>query len=122
MKSGRRVLPDVPRARLVVSTPSTMNRLSAPLAPSIWMPLLRDSLSMPGDDVAIAVKSRPLGMRSMTTFWMSAPAAFCLTSISGASDFTCTLSATPPTAMVRSIFSTCPSSSCTLDALAAVNP
>ena len=48
MKSGRMTLPDVPRARLVVSTPSMTNRLSAPLAPSIWRPLLRGSLSMPG--------------------------------------------------------------------------
>src|SRR5215471_5483311 len=40
---------DVPRCMSVWSTPSTKNRLSAPLAPSIEMPKLRaDSLSILG--------------------------------------------------------------------------
>ena len=37
-----------------MSTPSIRKRLSAPLAPSIWMPRLRASLVMPGAEVTSA--------------------------------------------------------------------
>ncbi len=98
-----------------MSTPSITKRLSAPLAPSIWMPRLRDSLVMPGAQVTSGTKSRPFGMRSMISACTFAPAAFCLTSISGDSAVTFTFSVTPPTASERSTLRICPSSSRTSD-------
>ena len=60
-----------------------MNRFSEPLEPSIWKPPARDSLFAPGAVAMTLVQSRPLGMRSMTSFEIVAAAAFCLTSMSG---------------------------------------
>ncbi len=71
-----------------MSTPSIRNRLSAPLAPSIWMPRFLASLVIPGAEVTSAAKSRPFGMRSMVSAWTFAPAVFCLTSMSGDSPVT----------------------------------
>ncbi len=111
MKSGATRRVDKPVATLVVSTPSTTKRLSAPLPPSTWMPRLRDSSLIPGADVTTPVKSRPFGIRSMISAATFAPAAFCLTSMSGASPVTVTVSATPATPTVRSTFRISPSSS-----------
>ena len=86
-----------------------MKRFSEPLAPSIMMPPPRPSLLVPGAVVTTLVKSRPFGMRSMTSFWMLAEAAFCLTSMMGDSAVTCTASLTPAIASAKLTFSTCPS-------------
>ncbi len=102
-------LPDVPFRTLVVSCPSTMKRFSEPLDPSMLMPPPRVSLLVPGAVVTALVKSRPLGIRSMTSFWMLADAAFCFTSMSGDSAVTCTASLTPPIWSAKLTLRICPS-------------
>jgi hypothetical protein len=109
MKSTSIVLPETPFCRPVVSMPSMMNRFSDPDAPSIWVPPAFDSALAPGATWMTSVKSRPFGMRSIISLVTVAKAAFCLTSMSGDSPVTCTVSATPPTDIVMSILSSRPS-------------
>jgi hypothetical protein len=79
--------------------PSTMKRFSEPLAPSTWMPPAYASWLVPGAWLTTDVKSRPRGIFSMISLLTVAKDAFCLTSISGDSPVTSTVSESPPTAM-----------------------
>jgi hypothetical protein len=113
---------DTPVRIVVVSMPSTTQRFSEALEPSIiWPPPLLSSLT-PGADVITSLKLRPLGMRSMISSGTTSVAAFCLTSMSGDSALTETVSATAATPSVRLTLSSCPSSSATLSAFAGVKP
>ncbi len=103
--------------------PSMMKRFSPALAPSIERPpSLADSLLAPGACVTSDVKSRPLGSRSICSLRMLVLRALCLTSTSGDSAVTWTLSATPATASVKSTFLIWPSDSGTSGVLAVLNP
>ena len=97
-------LPDTPLCRFVVSTPSTMNRFSPALAPSIDRPPSLPSLLAPGACVTRVVKSRPFGSRSICSLRMLVARALCFVSISGDSAETCTFSATPATLIDSSTF------------------
>ena len=123
MKSTSIVLPDTPLNTLVVSMPSMMNRFSEPDAPSICAsPPALDSACAPGAVWMTDVKSRPFGMRSMTSFPIVANDAFCLTSISGDSAVTCTVSVTVATLSVRFTESNWPRESVTAATLAGAKP
>ena len=103
--------------------PSMMKRFSPALAPSIERPpSLVDSLLAPGAWVTSVEKSRPLGSRSICSLRMLVLRALCLTSTSGDSAVTWTLSATPATASVKSTFLIWPSVSGTSGVLAVLNP
>ena len=83
--------------------PSTMNRFSPALAPSIDSPPSLGSLLAPGACVTSVVKSRPWGSRAICSSRMFDCRAACLVSMIGDSAVTDTVSATPPTAIATSI-------------------
>jgi hypothetical protein len=101
--------------------PSMMNLFSEPLAPSIWMPPAYDSWLAPGAVPTTDRKSRPRGIFSMMSLLIVANDALCFTSMSGDSPVTSTISVSPPTCSVRSIFSSCPRANSASD-LWGVNP
>ncbi len=118
-----RARPCVPFCRFVVSMPSTMNRFSLALAPSIEMPpSLAFSLLAPGAWLTIDAKSRPFGSRSICSPRMLVLRALCLTSTSGDSAVTWTLSATPATLSAKSTFLIWPRVSGTSGTVTALNP
>ena len=83
----------MPLWRLVVSAPSMMKRFSPALAPSIEMPpSFAVSRLAPGAWVTSEVKSRPLGIFSMSSSRSEVARALCLTSMSGDSATTWTVS------------------------------
>jgi hypothetical protein len=84
--------------------PSMMNRFSEPDDPSTWMPPERLSSCAPAAVETTDAKSRPFGIRSMTSWLTVVNEAACLTSMSGDSPVTWMVSATPATASVKSIF------------------
>ena len=113
---------DTPVRIVVVSIPSMTQRFSEPLEPSIICPPPRDSSFTPGAELMTVEKLRPLGMRSMISCGTVSVAEFCLTSISGDSALTETVSSMVATPSVRLIFSSCPSSSAIFSCLADAKP
>ena len=99
-----------------------MNRFSPALAPSIEMPPNLLSLLLPGACVTRLVKSRPFGSRSICSPRMLVDRALCLTSTSGDSPVTCTLSDTPATDSAKSTFLIWPRVSGTSGTVTALNP
>src|SRR5258708_30904071 len=121
-KSASTTCPDNPLNRLVVSMPSTTYRFSAALAPSLMMPLDLLSWFVPGACVSIVVKSRPCGRRLICSARMLVARVLCLTSTSGLSPVTCTVSDTPPTPSEKSTFLTVPRFTSTSACFPGLNP
>ena len=96
-------MPDAPLITSVVSIPSTTYRFSAALEPSTVKPFPDfSSWLTPGACVMSDVKSRLCGSNSICSARMFVARVLCLTSMTGETAITCTVSVTPPTGSAKS--------------------
>ena len=82
--------------KLLVTTPSTVNEFSDPLAPLTWMPPSTSPAFTEGEESARFWNVRPFGMRSNSSALTLCAIVVLRVSMSGDSAVTLTASDTPP--------------------------